>query len=169
MKYVRLFLAICMLNVMSNSAMANWEIIKEGVEISQITEVEGTWFACQLIRDGLIHKKYLVYSNNQGFKWDSIPGMTEVQYVTAYKNRIMVKAIYEDIYGYYLSEDKGLTWKRLNWHIRLNGTLILGEGILLTDNAIFVTIYSGETIEAPIYRSTDNGESFQPVNIENYS
>lgn len=157
-QYLRTFCTILMLSLTyCLNIHAEWEIIQPGVDIRDLKVIGNTWFARN---QNINYGGYLVYTSDKGFDWDTIPGMRLVDDLAINGERIVVKGTYNNQWGYYMSKDRGQSWKKLKW------TLTGGQDLMLTDSAIFITISKNPNVESPLYRSLDDGETFLPMNID---
>lgn len=153
------FIVLLLFNLPSFAS--GWEMINSEVDIRNLVAVDDTWFGIQRTQQGTIVQMLLVSSQNKGSTWKANTYFKELYSISAYKNKLIVYADRPTERGFYLSTDKGLTWKKLT------GPFNTGAGsAYITDDAIFITIQKNPGVVSPVYRSTDGGASFQPLTID---
>lgn len=158
-KYLTALIVLLILNFPSFSA--GWEMINSGVDIRNVAAVGDTWFGIQRVQQGTMLQMLLVSSVNKGYTWQTNTYFKELYTLTAYKNKLIVYADRPTERGFYLSTDKGSTWKKLVGPFNVGAS-----AAYITDEAIFITIQKNPGIVSPIYRSTNGGDSFQPLTLD---
>ncbi len=162
MKYTKIFtLCLILLLAVRTSLFSAWEMISPGRDIRNILVVENTWFGIERIQNGTIVQMLLVSSTDKGSTWNTNNYFSEVFQITTNKSRILLRATKDPGWGYFISDDKGVTWKKLTWPFTVSGS-----DIFLSDSAIFISVAKNPGVTSPVYRSLDNGNSFQPMDID---
>lgn len=138
-----------------------WEIICPGVDIRNLVVVDDTWFGIQRIQEGTKVQMLLVSSVDKGFTWQKNIYFNEIYTISAYKNKLIVYADRPTERGFYLSTNKGSTWKKMAGPFNTGASQAY-----ITDKSIFITIQQNPGIASPVYRSTNEGDSFQPMTID---
>lgn len=151
-----LFLSLCATNYASE-----WEMISPDRDIRDLVKVDDTWFGIERIQNGTIVQMLLVSSTDKGQTWNTSSYFSEIFQVTSNGSRILLRASKDPGWGYFISDDKGATWKKLLWPF-----VTSGSDIFLTDSAIFITVAKNQGVTSPVYRSLDDGDTFHPLNIE---
>jgi len=147
--------------IIASAFSAGWELVNQSADIKNIVVIDNTWFAIQRFQQGTIVQNLLVSSVDKGYTWQTNSYFNELYTISAYKNKLMVYADRPTERGFYLSTNKGATWKKMV------GTFNTGaSSAFMTDTSIFVTIQKNPGITSPVYRSTNGGDSFQPMTMD---
>jgi RHS repeat-associated protein len=149
-----LILALCLLSLNAN---AQWEIISNRSRIKNLETIDDTWYAFEYTGGS----STFLYSENNGDSWDEVPGFSYGKQFVVEDNRVLISGTYNGQTGLFLSSDYAQTWTKLNYSLST-----LPQDMLLTDTAIYVMLNWTSAIESPIYRSMDNGNSFQALTVD---
>ena len=161
MHFFRILL-IAAISIVVNTAplLAEWEVVIPNPRVINLQTIDDTWYAFEYWGTG---GSVFIRSEDNGHTWDTMPGFTDIFKLRTHKEKILVFGIYEGIRKYYLSTDKGQTWKGLDWPI----TAAAGStDMLMTDSAIFISVKKSIYVESPVYRSLDWGKTWHPLPID---
>ncbi|MBN2275162.1 MAG: RHS repeat protein [Bacteroidales bacterium] len=155
-------LCLILLWIHSTEVFSGWELISPDRDIRNVVQVEDTWFGVERIQNGTVLQMLLVSSTDNGFTWHTSDYFAEIFQITSNGSRILLRATKApDGWGYFLSDVKGSSWKKLAWPFSFSGS-----DIFLTDSALYISIAKNPGVTSPVYRSLDDGDSFQPLNID---
>jgi len=161
MKTSTIALLFFLIGLSKPALSTGWEMVNPNVDIKNIVVIDNTWFGIQRIQQGTIVQNLLVSSVDKGYTWQSNSYFNELYTIAAYKNKLMVYADRPTERGFYLSTNKGGTWKKMV------GTFNNGaSSAFMTDTSIFITIQKNPGITSPVYRSTNGGDSFQAMTMD---
>lgn len=138
-----------------------WQMLNKDADIRNLVVVDNTWFGIQRTLTGTVLKNLLVSSVDKGQTWQPNSYFNEVYSIIAYENKMIVYGDRPTERGFYLTTDKGIKWKKMVGNFN-NGA----STALITKDAIFITIQKNPGITSPVYRSTNGGDSFQPMPID---
>jgi RHS repeat-associated protein len=155
----RKFLCIIIPFIFSFSQLsAGWETIASNPRMTNIEFVWDQWFGIEYHGTS---KGYFLSSKDLGNSWDTIPGFSDIFLLRAHEDQLYASGIYEGFSGIYLSRDTARTWKKIAWPA-FGGPI----DILVNDTVIFIHVGKGSDVDSPVYRSADNGTSWEPMDIE---
>jgi len=138
-----------------------WEIVNQSADIRNLVVIDNTWFAIQRVQQGTVVQNLLVSSVDKGYTWQTNTYFKELYSIAVYNSKMIVFADLPTERGFYLSTNKGVIWKKMI------GTFNNGaSSAFITNDAIFITIQKNPGITSPVYRSTNGGDSFQPMTID---
>lgn len=138
-------------------AFAQWEIISNRSRIVNLETIDDTWYAIEYTGGA----NAFLYSDTHGSSWDIVPGFSHVKNFEVMDNKVLASGTYNGQTGLFLSTDYAQTWTQLNYYLTT-----LPQDILLSDTAIYAIVNWTSTMESPLYRSTDDGNSFQPLTVD---
>jgi RHS repeat-associated protein len=155
----RTFLFMILFLLLSFSKLsAGWEMLTSNPRMTNIEFAWDLWFGIEYHGSST---SYFLSSGDLGNTWDTIPGFSNIFLLRASKDQLYASGIYEGFSGLYVSQDTARTWKKLAWPFT-GGPI----DVLINDTVIFVHVGKGSDVDSPVYRSTDNGASWEPMNIE---
>ncbi|MFO7879198.1 MAG: hypothetical protein R6V52_04095, partial [Bacteroidales bacterium] len=136
-------------------AYAQWEIISSRSRIVNLETIDDTWYVIEYGSD------IFIYSDTHGTSWETVPGFSYANSFKVQDNKVLFSGTYNGQTGLFLSTDYAQTWTQLNYYLTT-----LPQDMLLTDTAIYVMVNWTSTMESPLYRSTDGGESFEALPVD---
>ncbi len=142
----------------SQKTIAQWETLSPNTYVTNICEVNDTWYALEYHGNAT---SYFLYSNSKGQSWDTVPGFTNIFLLETYKDKILVSGVYNGTRALYLSEDMHQTWKELKFPFSYSPA-----DLLLNDTAMYAYLVSNPGVESPVYRSLDEGTTWLPLTID---
>ncbi|MDA3819004.1 MAG: hypothetical protein PF590_00810 [Candidatus Delongbacteria bacterium] len=148
-------LLVMFLCLSSFNAFAQWEIISSRSRIVNLETIDDTWYAIEYTSNTFL------YSNTNGNTWDPVPGFSYISSFKSLDNRVLASGTYNGQTGLFLSTDHAQSWTKLN-----NNFSALPQDMLLTDDAIYLLYDTHPSVNSPVYRSQDEGNTFNPLPVD---